>query len=158
MRQLLDLAGQSFGRLTVISREENNRWGSARWLCKCDCGKETTVDGGSLRSGATTSCGCFNRERSSERHKGNRHNWKGGRCIDANGYIWVKQPDHPNCMANGYIYEHRLVVEKILGRYLTKEENVHHEDEDRANNEPTNLRLFANSVEHMAYHRAIKRL
>lgn len=58
-----DLAGQKFGRLTVIQQAENsaNRRG-ARWLCKCDCGNEVIVRAYSLRSGETKSCGCLNSE------------------------------------------------------------------------------------------------
>ena len=58
MRKFKDLTGQKFGKLTVISREKNDKHGNIRWLCKCDCGKETTVQGGHLTSGRTKSCGC----------------------------------------------------------------------------------------------------
>lgn len=59
-----DLAGQQFNRLTVLRRHpENTVAGKARWVCWCVCRRETTVVGGSLRSGRTTSCGCSNKER-----------------------------------------------------------------------------------------------
>lgn len=60
MSKMIDLTGQRFGRLTVIERVAS-RPGStnARWLCKCDCGNETTVLGTTLRRGESTSCGCF---------------------------------------------------------------------------------------------------
>ena len=70
MGKVKDLTGQRFGRLTVIKRVENNRHGKAQWLCKCDCGNETTVIGSGLINGNTKSCGCYNRERVSETHKG----------------------------------------------------------------------------------------
>jgi hypothetical protein len=54
----LDLVGQVFGRLTVIYRAENDAAGGTRWLCRCDCGGESVVAGGNLRSGHTASCGC----------------------------------------------------------------------------------------------------
>ena len=72
MARVKDLTGQRFGRLTVIKRVENNKHGKARWLCKCDCGNETIVLGASLSNGTTTSCGCYNRERVSETHKGKK--------------------------------------------------------------------------------------
>lgn len=62
-----DLTGLKFGRLTVIERAENDKRGGARWRCKCDCGNETVVAGGKLKRGLTKSCGCLNREKSSER-------------------------------------------------------------------------------------------
>lgn len=51
--------GQRFGRLLVIDRLESDKNGNSRWLCACDCGKESTPLGQSLRSGATASCGCL---------------------------------------------------------------------------------------------------
>lgn len=54
-----DLTGQKFGRLTVIKRADNNKNGSTRWLCKCDCGNEKIVEGGHLRSNKIKSCGCL---------------------------------------------------------------------------------------------------
>lgn len=55
-----DMIGQKFGKLTVIDRAEKKPGSKKRaawWLCRCDCGRETTVDGSSLRSGNTQSCG-----------------------------------------------------------------------------------------------------
>jgi hypothetical protein len=61
-----DLTGQRFGRLLVNARAENHvhPCGStvSRWLCKCDCGRETIVGGQHLRGGHTKSCGCLQRE------------------------------------------------------------------------------------------------
>jgi hypothetical protein len=53
-----DLTGQRFGRLTVIGRAENTRRGITRWRCICDCGTESIVQVGNLRTGHTASCGC----------------------------------------------------------------------------------------------------
>ncbi len=50
--------GKRFSRLTVI-RENGRRGGQVAYLCKCDCGKYTTVVSTSLRSGNTKSCGCL---------------------------------------------------------------------------------------------------
>ncbi|MCI1985361.1 MAG: alcohol dehydrogenase [Lactobacillus sp.] len=57
-----DLTGQKFGRLTVVNYVGAAKNGNARWLCKCDCGNETVVDGYRLRKGTTISCGCYRRE------------------------------------------------------------------------------------------------
>lgn len=54
--------GNRHGRLTVISRS-GSMCGIATWLCKCDCGKEVVVQGINLRSGNSTSCGCFEKEK-----------------------------------------------------------------------------------------------
>src|SRR3990167_4611082 len=58
----IDLTGIQFGRLTVICRGEEKPPQRIRWLCHCQCGKQTTVAGASLRRGMTQSCGCFHRE------------------------------------------------------------------------------------------------
>ena len=43
--------------MTVIKRVESNQ-ASARWLCKCECGNYTEVNGTHLRNGSIQSCGC----------------------------------------------------------------------------------------------------
>lgn len=58
-----DHTGQRFGRLVAVARAENNRFGRARWECRCDCGSKSVVTADSLRSGDTQSCGCLHRER-----------------------------------------------------------------------------------------------
>jgi len=62
-RKLDDLTGNRYGRLIVLKRVENDKHGSTRWSCRCDCGNEKVISGSNLRSGKTISCGCFNSER-----------------------------------------------------------------------------------------------
>ena len=45
--------------------------------------------------------------------------WKGGITIH-NGYRMIKMPSHPFCRKSGYIMEHRIVMEKTIGRYLIR--------------------------------------
>lgn len=59
MGKFIDLTGQKFGKLTVIKRENNNKYGSATWMCKCDCGNETIVMGSNLKRKEIISCGCY---------------------------------------------------------------------------------------------------
>lgn len=59
--KLMDLTGQRFGRLTVVSRVANNKH-HVMWFCRCDCGKETIVTGDSLKRGASMSCGCLRKD------------------------------------------------------------------------------------------------
>ncbi len=61
MRSKIDHLGQVFSRLTVLEQAET-LYRNARWKCRCSCGEIVIVDGGSLRSGATKSCGCLRRE------------------------------------------------------------------------------------------------
>lgn len=67
MGKFADLTGQRFGRLTVVARVENYKDGHARWICKCDCGKTTTVFSMLLTQGKTQSCGCLAAEMASKR-------------------------------------------------------------------------------------------
>ena len=62
MSRLIDLTGERFGRLIVVSRCRNGNNGQPRWHCRCDCGCFATVHGQSLRGGNAKSCGCLNRE------------------------------------------------------------------------------------------------
>lgn len=63
MPRLIDLSGKVFGRLTVIREDGRDKHGQKLWLCKCECGNETHVRTGNLRSGGTSSCGCLASER-----------------------------------------------------------------------------------------------
>lgn len=58
MGKFIDLTDKRFGKLTVLARGDKDRHGNMRWYCHCDCGNFTTVLGGSLKSGASQSCGC----------------------------------------------------------------------------------------------------
>lgn len=65
-RAFEDLSGQKFGKLTAIKRVENKILPGGgqyvRWLCKCDCGKETLSRATSLKNGTARSCGCSRSE------------------------------------------------------------------------------------------------
>lgn len=60
MSRAMDLTGKRFGRLSVISK--TRKYGRVAWVCKCDCGNETTTLTTELLRGRTKSCGCLHRE------------------------------------------------------------------------------------------------
>jgi hypothetical protein len=67
---MINLVGQTFGRLLVIERAGVNAKRSVLWRCACMCGSKNVVkDGASLRNGDTTSCGCYQRESSAARNR-----------------------------------------------------------------------------------------
>jgi len=78
-----------------------------------------------------------------------------GRRINHNGYAMVTAPEsHPHAKKygnkkTGWIFEHRLVLEQKLGRYLLPEERVDHIDELTLHNHPDNLRLFGCNAAHL---------
>ena len=59
-----DLTGHRFGRLVVLSVVDSEAGTDTptKWLCQCDCGNLTQVQGSNLKSGGTKSCGCLQRE------------------------------------------------------------------------------------------------
>lgn len=84
-----------------------------------------------------------------------KNNWhptfKTGRYVTQQGYILVLKHDHPNKTKEGYMMEHRLVMEQHLGRYLTSEEEVHHINGIKSDNRIENLQLISPS-DHMKLH------
>lgn len=76
-------------------------------------------------------------------------NWKGGRYLEKGKYWLVSAPDHPHKNHAGKIREHRLVMERVLGRYLKPGEVVDHINGNTLDNRPENLRVFANNAEHL---------
>lgn len=66
MGKIKDLAGQRFGRLTIIKYYGKTKNRKILWLCECDCGNEIIVAGNNLKSGNTQSCGCYHSEQSAK--------------------------------------------------------------------------------------------
>ena len=93
-------------------------------------------------------------------------NWKGGRTIHSDGYVYLKGKEHPFAGPHGYVFEHRLVMEQYLREnhpdhpalirlgeklYLSPDYEVHHKDGVRTNNRIENLEVLTKS-EHTVLH------
>jgi len=79
--------------------------------------------------------------------------WKGGRYIHkSSGYVYIRMNDHPQRQANGYVAEHRLVMEMKSGRLLHADEDVHHINGIRDDNRASNLNLLT-KAKHQNIHR-----
>jgi len=68
--------------------------------------------------------------------------WRGGRTRHKAGYVLAWAPGHPRAGKSNYVFEHILVMEEVLGRYLLPEESVHHRNGVRDDNRPENLELW----------------
>lgn len=82
--------------------------------------------------------------------RGEHHpNWKGGKTTDENGYVsvWTEESNK----GINRVKEHRLVMEKHLGRKLRSDEIVHHKDHNPSNNDISNLEIMTRA-EHSRLH------
>lgn len=109
-------------------------------LCKT-CGKEC------LRESRRQYCSnaCSARARWGQ----NNHRWKGGVRKHSEGYVYRKADFHPNADKEGYVLEHRLIMEGLIGRLLTKKEVVHHINGIKNDNRPENLELLESQSHHL---------
>lgn len=88
---------------------------------------------------------------------GKRHgNWTGEKHLASSGYYEIYMPEHPKANKRNKVYEHRLVMEQHIGRYLTDDEVVHHINGVKTDNRLENLLLLTNS-EHIALHAKLKK-
>lgn len=127
-----DLTGLKRNMLTAIRRDVSDSFPKPRWVCRCDCGNETSVAAASFSGGHTKSCGCVAKRRGPDHPL-----WLGGH-IDKNGY-------HITVVNRKSMKSHRLVMEGILGRPLLPSENVHHKNGVRNDNRPENLEVWVKS-------------
>ncbi len=135
MRKGLNLLNKKYNFLTAIKKIENDKYNNCQWLCKCDCGKGKIVIATDLKRNKVKSCGCLTRG-----PKINKKVYvlrKKGR-----GYIYFKSPNHPNRTREGFVLEHRLIMEKYIGRLLINEETVHHKNGLKDDNRIENLELW----------------
>lgn len=102
----LNLEGQTFGRLKVLSEAGRTKSGNVLWLCRCDCGRESTVASNELRRGDSKSCSCLRAERAAETRTIHGHaneksptyrSWKSmiQRCTNS------KRPSYPHYGGSG---------------------------------------------------------
>lgn len=110
------------------------------------CGGQFEADTTRMKRGRGKFCSVECARYGAARRSGSDNSqWKGGRYLNTAGYVvvWVGPGERK--------LEHRLVMESVLGRPLTDDEEVHHRNEIRTDNRPENLELTAKSP-HARYH------
>lgn len=118
-------------------------------LCECGCGETpnvSTVD--DARIGAV---------------KGRRYRFVHGhgrrgpnRRVDKDGYVKVLVPGHPRGVGRGWVLEHIVVAEKVLGKPLPSCAQVHHVNEVKSDNATSNLAILQSQKEHNDLHYRLK--
>lgn len=128
-----------------------NGQGARYWrvpLSCSSCGKErfiTDTEVNRTRRSLSTFCRvCFSKQSQKGKFGSASAGWRGGRHI-RNGYVYTYARGHPNATKDGYVMEHRLVMESVLGRQLLSQENVHHKNGIKDDNRVENLELWKRS-------------
>ena len=93
------------------------------------------------------------RKKLSESRRGIKHpRWKGGKTTTVSGYVTILKPNHPSVHSKNYVLEHRLVIEKEIGRYLKRTEHAHHLGK-KDDNRPHMLMAFSSNSAHIRFHK-----
>lgn len=100
------------------------------------CGAPMLLQLGAARTQRFCSRDCANAAK-----RGLKPDSIGNTFVRGDGYVAVYQPLHPDAATNGYMLQHRLVAEQMLGRRLAKTEHVHHINGIKDDNRPENLRV-----------------
>lgn len=133
----VDLTDHVFGRLSVTGVSGKDKYGHTLWRCVCECGKQVYVTTGNLSQGRTKSCGCWNRERTSNLLKTHGESnksrlyfiWKNmrQRCLNPNNPRfkdygarnitvcdeWLKSYELFRDWALSHGYEERLTLDRV---------------------------------------------
>lgn len=168
LKRMEDLSGKKFGRWTVIERDKD-RSDKVYWKVKCECGKESSVEAHSLKSGGSKSCGCYASEMVSKtKSKYNKYDLSGefGKGWDSNGnefwfdledfdriknYCWSKSRDDGDFTANSKygdtyrtctLYLHRLIMNVVNESLLIQVDHINHK---RFDNRKCNLRVCSHT-------------
>lgn len=96
MSPKLSLAGQEFGRLTVIEEVGRSVDRSVEWLCRCTCGQTTLASAANLRRGSKKSCGCLKNELTAARNLARRKHGMHGTRIYRIWAAMIKRTTSPN--------------------------------------------------------------
>ena len=124
------------GRRRCNACEREFEPSSRHLLCPACRSRNLCLCGGQKQASSRTCSECREDEGASN------GNWRGGRTRHKAGYVMVLARWHPRAGQNGYVFEHVLVLEEVLGRLLLPGETVHHRNGVRDDNRAENLELW----------------
>jgi len=123
--------------------------GYANGFCQCGCGEKTK-----LASQNDSRTGSIKGQPLRFIHGHNNANWKGGKSLGRTNQKYTISLNHKHPKGhNGYVLEHRLIAEKVLGKYLPQSAVVHHINGDTFDNRNQNLVICENDSYHQLLHR-----
>lgn len=149
-RGIIDLEGNQLRDLQRVAKYQDGD------VCKVPgCGRKPRSNWFCNRHAIQYEAGIIDSEGNQQRtlSKGGRVSGSSSRegYRTLSGYSVVRAPlNHPFAWKDGYIFEHRLVAESVIGRYIEPHEIVHHKDGNRANNDPGNLEVLPRKRHHKA--------
>lgn len=133
----------------IIKKEKSGN--GFRYLMEClECQTHFSIRGGVYNAGHGAYCKNSCSYKAQCRNK--KHpRWKGGKIMRS-GYCYINKPNHPFSGKQGYIAEHRLVMEKHIRRFLKQGEVVHHKNHVKTDNRLENLVLCESPGQHTLLH------
>ena len=155
MTQIIDHTGQKFGRLTVVRRCGTNAHREAVWECICICGNTHYVPGSSLRTGKSTSCGCYKSDWTVNKfttHGLSKHPlhaiWDGmkTRCYDANRLKFKDYGSRGITVCDEWRNDFKAFYDWSIANGWVEGLSIDRIDND-GNYEPSNCRWADNSVQ-----------
>ena len=131
--------------------------------CNCGCGEKTTIATRNRTNpriviGEPRGYIKGHALRNLDRFGKNAPRWKGGKTIDNHGYVRIYMPDHPSSNSRGYIFEHVLIVETVLGKQLPHGAKIHHVNERRNDNRNSNMVACEGNAYHKLLHQKLNAL
>ena len=141
-------------RIWIDPRGNQKTANSYYFVGECDaCKKPSLKDVSNAKSSKRIFCNIECRKKLMTKPDGNRIFKRG--TVDS--HIMVKSKDHPFANKNGYVPEHRLVIEEHKKQYLKRTDQVHHINLIKNDNRIENLVVFSNHSDHFKAHGSLNK-
>jgi hypothetical protein len=146
---------QNANPITLTEKKENE---ITNGLCHCRCGEKTNIykrnypKSGIWKGEYPSWLPGHSRK---NKFGSDTNRWKGGTRLDKSGYMLVMNPEHPRS-CKGYVYEHVLIAERVLGKQLPNGVVIHHSNKQKASNENSNLVICQDNSYHQLLHQRMR--